>query len=376
MRRPVAHDMAIRATDGSHESLVFARNVTRVEIDLSITNLCQKLGAERLSDLRDVDVTLDFSGSHFIELDAAHWLLNILRIFRKYDNAIVIRLPDVLLASDSNIWSFLLRWRFFNMLYKVAGPATDFLTDDQAPHLFDEPKYRESRRTDPYGHTLPLLTDRLLAIDGAFVDRSLPLEPQLEAFVWPFRDVLLLNALAQSCGIASDDAGSLISYISEEAARNAILHADGDYTLSSMQIIDEELAGILGCDTQLKIIISDNGLGIPDVLRRAVSTGAISTKDLPEDHASLIELFASKEISVDSAIIAAATLPGTRGTRRSRGLGLHHLITYAADLDARVVIRSGFAAVQFDGGEVTRHYKGFSESLGTLITVTIPTAGK
>lgn len=356
--------------------ITFARSVSRVELDISMTNLCQAIGVQRLSDIRNENIVLDFSRSHFIDLDAVHWLLNIVRILRQSDNSVQLRLPEVEAAADSNVWSFLIRWRFFDALSKVAGSASELLTDDQAPRIFDEPKYHEARRVDPYGRKLPLLTSRLLAIAGIYIDRTLPIEPQLDAFVWPLRDVLLLNALAQTCDIDHETAGSLISFISEEAARNAILHAEGDYTLSSMQIIDDELAVILGKEPQLLIVISDNGMGIPDVLRHAVASGAVRETDLPEDHASLIKLFASKEVSIDSAFIAAATLQGTKGTPHSRGLGLHHLVQYAAELNADVVIRSGFAAVQFQGGEVVREYNGFSESLGTLITASIPAFGR
>lgn len=361
---------------GHHVPIPFARSVSRVELDVSMTNLCQTIGVQRLADIRSENIVLDFSVSNFIDLDAAHWLLNIVRILRQCDNSVLLRLPEVEAAAASNVWSFLIRWRFFEALSEVAGPATEFLTDDQAPRMFDEPKYHEARRVDPYGRKLPLLTNRLLAIAGVFIDRSFPIEPQLDAFIWPLRDVLLLNALAQTCDIPHNDAGSLVSFISEEAARNAIVHAEGNYTLSSMQIIDEELAVVLRKEPQLLIVISDNGMGIPDVLRRAVRSGAISATDLPDDHAKLIELFASKEVSIDSAIIAAATLEGTKGTPHSRGLGLHHLVQYAADLHADVVIRSGYASVQFRDGEVVRQYNGYSESLGTLITVSIPAFGR
>lgn len=356
-----------------HHNLIFADHVTRLSLDNAIANFCESANVDRVNAMHDTSVLFDFSHCWFIDLDAVHWLLNLIRALRVApNNRVALRLPEIDWANQNNVWSFLIRWRFFDALSQVAGPASDFLSEEQAPHIFDAPKYRESIRHDAYGRPLPLLTSRFLAIAGAFVDRTLPLEPQLAAFVSPVRDVLLLQALAQSCKISHDNAGTLISFIAEEGATNAILHADGDYTLTSMQIVDGDLSRLLKCKPHLQIIISDNGLGIPDVLRRAAAEGRISAKILPEDHAQLIELFASQEISVDSAIIAAATKPGVSGNPQKLGLGLHHLITYAADLGAEVLIRSGYAAVRFLNAEVARQYSRFTESMGTVITVTIP----
>jgi hypothetical protein len=356
-----------------HDDLIFKDRVTRRDIDTAIKNYCLEVGVTKLGAIRSASALFDFSRCWWIDLDAAHWLLNIVRVFRQSDNALRIRLPDVETADQSNVWSFLIRWRFFAALTKVAGPATDFLSEDQAARIFDTPKYREGVRMDPYGRRLPLLTDRLLAVAGAFVDRTLPLQPQLDAFVHPFRDIMLLQALSQWCGISHDDAGSLISFMAEEGSTNSILHAEGDYTLSSMQIVDAELADMLNSEPHLEIVISDNGIGIPEVLRRAEQAGTISARELPEDHGELIELFASKDLSVDSAIIAAATQPGVSSEPGRRGFGLHHFIRYAGELNANVLIRSGHAAVLFEGGSVTRQYNRFAESLGTLITVSIPT---
>lgn len=356
-----------------HYDLAFTDHVTRLSLDNAIGNFCEEAQVRRLTAAHDTSVLFDLSRCWFIDLDAAHWLLNVFRALRTgTNNRVALRLPEVDRAEQSNVWSFLIRWRFFDVLSKVAGPATDFLSDEQAPHMFDAPKYREAIRNDAYGRALPLLTARLLAMAGAFVDKDLPLEPQLEAFVSPLRDVLLLQALAQSCQIDSENAGTLISFIAEEGSTNAILHAEGDYTLTSMQIVDGDLARLLRRKPHLQIVISDNGMGIPDVLRRAAAEGRISAKTLPDDHAELIELFASQAISVDSAIIAAATQPGVASSPHSRGLGLHHLITYAADLGAEVLIRSGYAAVAFVDSDVARQYSRFTESLGTVITVTIP----
>ena len=356
-----------------HHPLVFADHVTRLSLDNAIANLCQEANIDRLTAASGISVLFDFSNCWFIDLDATHWMLNLIRALRAGENnRVALRLPVIGKAEESNIGSFLIRWQFFNVLTKVAGPATDFLSEEQAPHIFDDPKYRESIREDAYGRPLPMLTSRLLAIAGAFVDREFPLEPQLDAFVSRVRDVLLLQALAQSCHIEHENAGTLISFIAEEGCTNAILHAEGDYTLTSMQIVDDELARLLQCKPQLQIVISDNGIGIPDVLRRAAAEGRISAKTLPENHSELIELFASQTISVDSAIIAAATRPGVASNPQNRGLGLHHLITYASDLGADVLIRSGHAAVQFEGAEVTRQYSKFTESIGTVITVAIP----
>jgi anti-sigma regulatory factor (Ser/Thr protein kinase) len=356
-----------------HYDLHFTDRVTRLALDDGIENLCRAAHLTQVLEARDTSVLFDLSGCWFIDLDAAHWLLNLIRaLLSGENNQVALRLPEVDWANENNIWSFLIRWRFFDALSNVAGSAADLLAEDQASHIFDTSRYRESVRVDAYGKPLPLLTSRLLAIAGAFVDRTFPLEPQLAAFVSPVREVLLLQALAQSCKINHENAGTLISFIAEEGCTNAILHAEGDYVLTSMQIVDGELPRLLQCAPHLEIIISDNGMGIPDVLRLAAAEKRISKTTLPEDHSELIELFASQEISVDSAIIAAATKPGVASNPLSRGLGLHHLITYAADLNGEVTIRSGHAAVQFEGAEVTKQYSKFTESLGTVITVTIP----
>lgn len=365
-------------------TLEFGYHVRRSDLDLSIRRLCTKNGVKELSDLTHGDIRLDLSESAFIDLDATLWLLGIIRYLRDAGNSIQLHLPDVLEAAESSLWSYLLRWDFFDALARVAGPPSMFLSPAQMRTLSTRSRYsRPRQRRDASGNFTPMSTDRLLAISGLFIERMDPIQPQLDAFVWPLRDVILLNALAQYCGIDHQNAGALISYISEEAVRNAILHASSDYVLCSMQVIDDKLTNHLNLpNASLRIVISDNGRGIPDVLRQAIEEGIVDHADLPEDEASLINFFTSRNLSMDTAMlhaqdkamIRAATQPGIRSTLTTKGMGLHYLLKYATQMSATVSIRSGHGEVTFRDGVPMTQSNDFDQALGTLIVVDVPIA--
>jgi len=356
--------------------------VTRHELDDAVQQLCQKRGVSDLEQIESQEIQFDLQQARFLDLDAALWLLMILQLLRSRRNIVRLQLPKVESALDSQLWSFLLRWDFFGALRRLAGPVSNFLGSEQTLLLDTDSLYRKPRQIrDERGKLVDVFTPQLFAISTLAIEPLDPLKPQLDAFAWPLQDVLLLTALAQRCGIPNERAGSLISFMSEEAVQNT-RHAGGKHVLCCMQTIDHKnkLASYLNTGPVLRIAIADNGSGIPSVLRQAIDQGIIKATDVPDAEAAQIQYFASRELSADAAkrlaednaLTRIATQEHITSEPGAEGMGLHNLVKFAEQMSANVTIRSGRGEVTFVTGGTPVGSSSFCQALGTLIVIDIP----
>jgi Histidine kinase-, DNA gyrase B-, and HSP90-like ATPase len=362
-------------TDRPLESvrLTLDGRVTRPALDSLIDDLCSRALVQGVRDLRGRIVHFDLSRARFVDLDVSLLLITVIGALREAGNLVQLTLPHAERADSNNVWSFLIRWKFFDALRNFGDLPENLLSDEQLQRVDDSPRYRQRRGLDESGRDSLLFTERLLAISALRLDNELPREDQVNAYLSRFRDQrILIRALTLACGLEHDDADSLLSYIATEGLRNSLDHAKGNYSMVAMQVLDQELAAIANQDPALILVIVDDGIGIPRVLREAKEEGLITGQDLPADDVSLIEMFASIEVARDSMIIAASTSQGIRSDRRRSGMGLFFLRDYVSKLGGRLTIRSGKGVVQFAEDQEPRRMDFRSESPGTVVKIEIP----
>jgi hypothetical protein len=134
----------------------------------------------------------------------------------------------------------------------------------------------------------------------------------------------------------------------------------------------------------LHFIVTDNGMGIPNLIRRAL---ADRIKSLEDRDSALIEYFAGEELVektirelLDSALVVASTakhVSSEPDPDRRRGLGLFYLKQLTLERGGELRIRSGRAVVTFGDrkrGKQGDAYcrDGLIDSPGTSVRVVLP----
>ena len=320
-------------------------------LDSAIEAVVGKGGTQR--SLTNSAICVDLSRCRYIELDATLRMIPWLAELKRQGNSIRIVLPELNNESvaDSGLWSFLIRWRFFDALRRHVDAPENLLSPSQIDHLSEQSRYYQRHTWDERGKRTLSFTSRLLAIHSLTLDSDFRLEDQVDAFLSEYRDLLVLRALTQECGFEDEEAYLSLSFIAEEGLLNSVAHAQGSFALVAMEIVDD----LRFTDRPVLILsVADNGVGIPQVLRIAKQEGRLKMSPLAKDDADLLLLFTSFELAQDSMLVAASTRRNTTTVPEREGMGLFFLMESAANIGARVNIRSGRANVRFDGRKHTR----------------------
>jgi hypothetical protein len=345
----------------------------RTELDRLLAQLCRSLRVPSIRNIKEHFIHFDFEQVTFIHLDATVWLVILIAELRERGNDVLLTLPDTQNVSESEMWSFLIRWRFFKAVADNVDLLENILEHSQLGHVFEKPKYAQGIGFDDRGRETPLFSTRLFPIAELSVSKTnIDVDDEIDEFLRVYRDLLLMKALCTACGVLHDNAEQFLSYILAEGVINSCDHSRGDRSLVAMQVIDARLSRVAGVDPCLVIVVADNGIGIPEVLRSAKREGKITLQDLPQDDANLIESFTQLTVLKDSLLVEASTSPGMRSDRTRGGMGLYYARYYAEELGAVMRVRSGSAEVIFspDGETTSTDYSHTSP--GTVVKFEVP----
>jgi hypothetical protein len=262
------------------------------------------------------------------------------------------------------VWSFLQRWRYFDILRECVDDPLNLLPKDQHEQLLITSKYSRAVGSNEDGETADLMSPGRVEISivALNTDRSVGSE-STDTTIASYSDPLLRASLRKYCRWSHEDIDDFVTGIVPHTVRN-LEHSRGSFGLVATRIDSKWLT----------LAVIDNGIGIPALLREGLISGSKSDSDL-------IQLFADRELieesirSIrDSDLVVASTERGVTtltDPERRRGLGLFYLKRGILSRGGELRIRSGSAEVTFDGADV----QPFNDRLiacGTSIRVLLP----
>lgn len=308
----------------------------------------------------------DLSKTFWYDIGALLWLISLLHRLKSLGHELRLVLPERIDSKSENVWSFLKRWRFFEVLEACVDDPRNLLPDRQHVYIQMASRYKEpSAVRDPDGKEVEVHTLSLLEMQTFFAQPSgdaLGDEQgrQFDRLQGP----IIVNALSYICGWDQLTAKVFLANVVREGIRNSLDHAQGTFANLAFRTDDRNLI----------FAIADNGVGIPTVLRSA------SAKFEKSNDLDLIHYFVQREFvlaaeALDSEIIGRSTDMETTSMVGIRpGNGLYYLKKTVLENDGELRIRSGTARVDFTGsGE--RAEDNLLDSPGTLIRITAPLRG-
>lgn len=336
------------------------------ELDKRLTEAFSRVPNSSAMDLR---VILDWSEVQFADLATLIWCLVFLDQLKSQGCDLALKLPDPnpVGSSGHRFWSFLIRWRFFDALQCVDHPA-NLLPDDQVDWLDMAPKYQISHRPDQDGNIQQAQTLRLLEICSFRLKlgptvHSEEFRRAFDPYVELWKKIVIIRALSNWCQWSEQDAHKFVAKTVVEFLENARDHSGGAWVLSGFNVDNKNLM----------LSVGDNGSGIPDTLRTALSQNK-ARKDQVEQmsDADLIRYFTAPKMILDSELIRVST-KGVIPTPEGRpGRGLYYCKQMILDNGGELRIRSGSACVEFLPNGKERPTDGLYKCMGTTIRVTIP----
>lgn len=354
------------ATSAKPVRIPLAGNVKQSTVDTALRRALQTSNAERLSDLSDQLVEVNLSSATWLDLGALMWLVPVLSRLRSQGNLLRLVLPDRDESSTSdNLWSFLQRWRYFDILRSCVDDPVNLLAPEQRGYLDQIGKYQRAQGVDAAGKPTEFHT--LGRLEIGIIPASKELGSALESEISTFNEPLATSTLRVLCGWSAEEVTDFVSVMVPHALRNAS-HGRGSFALVGTRL-DKR---------QLHFVVADNGIGIPSLLRTAL---AQHVSDPSAMDSALIEYFADRDLVessireiLDSDLVVASTESGVTShpdPERRYGYGLYYLKRRVLARGGEVRIRSGSAVVTFDRKGV-RHEDGLVESPGTTLRLLLP----
>ncbi len=320
------------------------------------TSLTEVLRSKHLSDLDQVSnkrVIFDLSKSYWHDLGALLWLITLLYRLKRQGNELELSFPDPVDEKSDRVWHFLNRWRFFDVLANCVDEPANLLKPHQVPLMMKPSKYAVASGQDE-NHQLTILhTAKILEITT--------LRPgqeesggriKLGGLENKYFDKVIVAALSRLCGWDHLTTTIFLRRVLREGVVNSALHSGGSFANISM-LLDSK---------NLTLVISDNGIGIPEVLRKAY-------KQRGSD-AQLIKYFAGHQMILDSGWIRFSTERGSTSRPGRKGMGLYYLKDLVLRQGGELRIRSGKACIDFAKQPV--EYDDMLTSPGTMIRVQTP----
>ncbi len=338
-------------------------SVKQREFEKSLREQLLQRGFQSFQDVKENCCVFDFSESYWFDLGCLLWLISLLHVLRKQDNELQLIFPEPKDSTAKNLWHFLIRWRFFETLTKCVDDPVNLLKPHQLPYTRLLGKYGLAEGKDEHGkdaflHTLKLLEITTIRADSE--EKGAP-EAGLEGFLARYHADVAEKALRQLCGWDEVVATAFRQRILREGIRNSILHAQGSFATIALRVDRSNLT----------LAIADNGIGIPETLRRAFRESGVRTELVEKSDVDLIKFFTEPEMIVDSRFIRLSVEKGITSRPGHAGEGLFYLKSLVLSQGGELRIRSGKACVDFTSAKATP-YDDMVASPGTVIRIITP----
>jgi len=316
-----------------------------------------------LGKIRDGFIIFDLSKCYWHDLGALLWLISLLYRLRKQGNELQLILPKPTDDKGISVWSFLIRWRFFETLSTCVDDPVNLLRPDQISYINEPSKYTMPSGIDEYGNRAILHSLRILEITTF---RSVAEETQsnntVEHFLNKYNDKIIISALSKFCGWELSSTKFFVQRVIREGFLNSFLQSEGTFSNISMKLDNKNLT----------LAICDNGIGIPEVLRNAFKRNNIRRELLDGSDVDLIRYFTEPDLVLDSHLIKHSTKKGTSSQPDRKGLGLYYLKSLVLNQGGELRIRSGRACVDFTKSNEPAEYDNMLDSPGTMLRIRTP----
>lgn len=309
-------------------------------------NVAEVLKSANISDFDQVSnrlIVFDLSKSYWHDLGTLLWLITLLYKLKRQGNELELIFPDTEDQKGTNLWDFLIRWHFFDALADCVDEPANMLKPHQVPIMMKGSRYAIPLGRDEYDQQTVLHTLKILEITT--------LRPGAQ--VSKYDDKVIVSALSQKCGWDNLLTKMFMQRVVREGVANSALHSGGSFSNIAMRLDSKNLT----------LAISDDGIGIPEVLRK-------SFKQRGSD-ADLIQYFTDPNMILDSRLIKLSTEKGITSSPERKGLGLYYLKSLVLSQGGELRIRSGRACVDFTASKVDP-YDNMLSSPGTMIRVQTP----
>lgn len=351
----------------------------QLDLEKATSRSLDQAGIATLDAARGRFFVFDLSGSYWHDLGALLWFVALLHRLRLQGNDLQLVFPEPDSQTGAKAWDFLIRWRFFETLALCVDDPANLLRPDQLPHLKRSPQYGSgSKGLDEFGRETILRTLRLLEIRTIFCKGRGSLGMKTEHEKLQSMDRLVaIGALSSLCGWDPNVTRMFVQRVAREGIQNSFLHAHGTFVNVSYRV-DKHF---------LTLAISDNGQGIPQVLRDALQQGIIPSGPSRDSDVELIQYFTEPQMILDildptkqipsdqpdSGFIRLSTQQGVSSRPGHAGAGLYYLKSLVLRQGGELRIRSGKACVDFIPGKTEPETQdGMLESPGTLLRIRAP----
>lgn len=334
------------------------------DLEKRIFQCFKNAGYPNVESVRKGFLVFDLSETYWHDLGALLWLISLLHRLRKQENELQLILPEVKDDKGGRVWDFLIRWRFFETLSVCVDDPVNLLKPSQVSYMTRGSQYAIPLGTDDYGaktilHTLNLLEIVTIRIDSKQFDY----DSLLDRFLKKFYEKVVISSLAHFCGWNPSLTKTFIDRIMGEGLKNTLLHSKGSFSNISMNIDSQHLT----------VVICDNGIGIPRVLREAFEQSRRHKKLVNKSDAELINYFTTPAVVLlDSDLIKYSVQKGTTSEAGRSGLGLYYLKSLVLKYGGELRIRSGKACVDFTKSKEEAYEKDLLDSAGTMIRIQTP----
>lgn len=346
--------------------IILDEDLNQSALESRIKKYLDDIGCSSIDKICDSYVRINLSESYWYDLGAMLWLISFLNKLKKQRNGIQLILPEPNEGNSKsdNLWSFLIHWRFFDALKECVDDPINLLTPEQIPHLKMPSKYSVGHRVDQDGNKVIAHATQHLEITTIRIDASTAsknTKSDIEVFLANHYPRIVMSALQYLCGWDETEVEMFRDYVLTEGLVNSIDHSEGNFSNICMRIDSKYLT----------LAISDDGSGIPAILRPALRNSTIHKYLAEKSDADLIKFYTDEQLILDSAIIRLSTQKGSTSKADRKGMGLYYLKSFVLEHGGELRVRSGTARVDFKA-----HKEETKDSLmnspGTVLRIQTP----
>lgn len=345
------HNKPLRITSGYY--------MKQHEFEQEILEGLGQIDLSDLDEIRNKFLIFDLSKTYWHDLGTLLWLISLLHRLKRQGNELQIMLPEPTDKKSERVWDFLIRWRFFETLSVCVDDPVNLLRPEQVHHMKRESKYSLPIGIDEFGRQILTHSLKILEMTTTLrADFEQDEETELSRFLKKYNDKVIISALSQLCGWDPSITKSFVHRVIKEGIQNTFLHSGGTFSNISM-LLDAK---------NLTLVVCDNGIGIPRVLREAFSQSNLHSTLIKSSDVDLIKYFTEPDLVIDSILIKYSVRKGTSSRKDREGLGLYYLKSLVLGQGGELRIRSGRACVDFTtSGE---EYKdNMIDSPGTMLRI-------
>lgn len=356
--------MTIKVSDQKrYVCISLTGDLKQYTFEKQIQNEFQKANLLDLDSGHGTFLEFDLQESYWYDLGTLLWFVSLLYKLRKKGYTLELKLPEPTKDTKGDkLWDFLVRWRFFETLLDCVDDPINLLKPEQVPYMGKQSRYASPIGVDEYGQEAFLHSSRLLEITTIPYDEKDPCdETILEGFLKKYNNKIIISALSQRCGWDYSLTKTFVHRVVSEGIHNSLLHGESSFANISMRLDAKNLT----------LAISDNGIGIPKVLRDAFQETDSHKDLLKKSDVDLIKYFTEPKLILDSRLIEFSAEKGTTSKAEHKGLGLYYLKTIVLNQGGKLRIRSGTACVDFTCSKIDT-YDNMLDSPGTMLRIITP----